>query len=80
MTPSGPFQPQLSCDSMIKRTLLCPGTTLKHSLGSMFDISLRGETLTLISFLTADDVAIPNGICKEKYLMSDIFLIFFFFY
>lgn len=45
----------------------------------MFYISLTGKTLTLISFSTADDVAFPNGICKDDYLMSGFFLIFFFF-
>lgn len=32
----------------------------------MFDISLRGKTLSLISFLTADAAAFPSGICKGE--------------
>lgn len=45
----------------------------------MVYIILRGKTLTLISFPTADDVAFPNGISKEEYLMSVITFFFFFF-
>lgn len=46
----------------------------------MVYIILRGKTLTLISFPTADDVAFPNGISKEEYLMSVITFFFYFFY
>lgn len=43
----------------------------------MVYIILRGKTLTLISFPTADDVAFPNGISKDEYLMSVITFFFF---
>jgi len=46
----------------------------------MFYISLRDKTWTFISFLTADDVAFPNGICKEEYLMNLMSGFFYFFF